>query len=252
MIVDAAVVRSRDGAQLRAAAFDRVSLDHLGAVMAQAVLQGDAGDCRREAAQVAGRGADESCQLAEAPVGRGDRLGLARQHEVKAFGIVAGRLDSEVTGFERAGARPVGTGLHGAMEVRQRQEAFVGGTGEPFRRYAAVARTAPGVDAVAGGGWVTRGGGRGQDLLHGETPRRAAGEPLSPASCSSRLPFRSLPLMAPPAPASPQREYCEVRPHSGLEFRSPSKFIRLSTCPVKLGAYQRRETGLCDGTFVAR
>src|SRR3954462_8362421 len=58
-----------------------VGLDHLGSVVGEPILEVDAGDWRWQLAQVAGRGADKLAQLPETPVGGGDQLGLARQHE---------------------------------------------------------------------------------------------------------------------------------------------------------------------------
>ena len=78
MVEDPAIVRTGDGAKLNAAVLDLERLDLLGAVRGQAVLQVDAGERRRELAQISGRRADQACKLAEAPVRRRDRRVCSR------------------------------------------------------------------------------------------------------------------------------------------------------------------------------
>src|SRR3954464_3737906 len=69
--MDAPVVETGHGAKLRAALVRGVGFDHLGAMVRQAVLEVDAGDGRRQLAQVAGRGAD---QLTDTGSGRWTRI----------------------------------------------------------------------------------------------------------------------------------------------------------------------------------
>ena len=81
MVEDAAIVRAGDGAQLDAAVLDLQRLDLLGAMRGQAVLQIDAGERRRQLAQIGRRRADQAGELAEAPVRRRHRRLRARQHQ---------------------------------------------------------------------------------------------------------------------------------------------------------------------------
>jgi hypothetical protein len=62
VVVDAAVIRAGDGAQLRAAIERGVGLDQFGAMVREPVLEIDAGDRGGEGAQVAGGGAPTSEQ----------------------------------------------------------------------------------------------------------------------------------------------------------------------------------------------
>ena len=83
-------------------------------------------------------------------MGGGDRLGLARQHESEPVRVIPGRLDPDRAALECAGARVLGPGLHGAMEIGRREIALVGGPGQPLRRDAPDPLAATEVDAVAG------------------------------------------------------------------------------------------------------
>ena len=136
MVPDAAIVRPGDGAQLGPAALGLERLDHLGTMRQQAVLEIDAGERRRQLAQIAGRRADEAAQLAEAPV-RGRNWGLAAgDDQLQPLGVVAPRLDADraaLQGPRRSAIRPR---PHRGIEVRQRQKALVIGPGKPLGRNA--------------------------------------------------------------------------------------------------------------------
>src|SRR4051794_14873945 len=96
----------------------------------------------------------------------GDRLGLARQHESEPFWVVPGRLDPHLVAVKRAGARAIGPGLHGAMQICQRAIALIRRPGQPLRRDAPNPLAATEVNAVAG--WLWGGAARVKRLLHGE------------------------------------------------------------------------------------
>ena len=81
--------------------------------MVQPVLQIDAGERGRKLAQIAGGRADQAAELAEAPMRRRDRLGLAGQDEREALGVVPRRLDAHVPALERCGRGAIGASLHG-------------------------------------------------------------------------------------------------------------------------------------------
>src|ERR1700674_1662291 len=66
MVKDPAIVWTGGGAKLNAAVVGLERLDLFGAIGAQAILQVDACECRRELPQVSGRSADPACKLAEA------------------------------------------------------------------------------------------------------------------------------------------------------------------------------------------
>src|SRR3954463_3273378 len=51
-----------------------------------------------------------------------------------SFWVVPGRLEPDRAALGGAGARALGPGLHGAMEVGQREIALVRGPGQPLRR----------------------------------------------------------------------------------------------------------------------
>ena len=108
MVVDAAIVRAGDGAQLDPAVVGLERLDLLGPMRGQPVLQVDAGERRRELAQIGGGRADQRGELAEAPVGGRDRRFGARQHQRQAVGVVAARLDPDGGAFD--GPRPAALG----------------------------------------------------------------------------------------------------------------------------------------------
>src|SRR5215213_4410695 len=119
--MDAPVVGAGHGAKLRAALVCGVGLDHLAAMVGQAVLEIDAGDGCRQLAQVAGRGADQLTELPKTPVRRSNRLGLTRQHESEPVRVSSGCLDPHLAAVERAGARALGPGLHSAMQSSERE-----------------------------------------------------------------------------------------------------------------------------------
>jgi hypothetical protein len=89
MIVNPAIVGTGDCAQLNAAVVDLERLDLLGAMRAQPILQIDAGERRGQLTQICRGRADETRELAEAPMRRRDwRIGT-RQQERKLFGMLA-------------------------------------------------------------------------------------------------------------------------------------------------------------------
>lgn len=73
-------------------------------------------------------------ELAEAPVGRRDRLMGARQHESEPLGVVSIGLDAHGRALHCAGAASLGTALHCRHQLRQRQVALVGRAAEPLGR----------------------------------------------------------------------------------------------------------------------
>jgi hypothetical protein len=156
--MDAPVVGAGHGAKLKAAIIRGVGLHHLGAMVGQAVLEIDAGDRRRQLAQIAGRGADQMTELPKTPMGGGDRLGLARQHESEPVRVISGCLDPHLTALERAGPRVIGARLHGAVQISEREKALVRGPGQPLRRDAPDPLAATDVDTVAG--WLRGGAAR--------------------------------------------------------------------------------------------
>ena len=93
-------------------------------------------------AQIAGGRADQAGELAERPMGRCDGLIAAGHDECQSFGIVAAGLDPDLAGFNGAGGRALGAGLHRSMKFGQREEALVVGARELFGRDAADALAA--------------------------------------------------------------------------------------------------------------
>src|SRR5215211_431377 len=160
--MDAPVVGAGHGAKLKAALVRGVGLDHLAAMVGQAVLEIDAGDRRRELAQVAGRGADQLTELPKTPVRRNNRLGLTRQHESEPVRVISGCLDPHRAAVERAGARAIGAGLYGAMQISEREIALVRGPVQPLRGHAPAPLAAAEVDAVAG--WLREGAAQAENL----------------------------------------------------------------------------------------
>ncbi len=81
MVVDAAIVRAGDGAQLGPAVRHLQGLDLLGAMGREPILQVDAGERGRKLAQIRGRRTDKAGELAEAPMGWQDGRIAAWQHQ---------------------------------------------------------------------------------------------------------------------------------------------------------------------------
>ncbi len=134
MIVDAAIVRTGDGAQLGATVGNLHRLDLFRAVIGEAVLQVDARKRRGELAQIGRRRADEACELAEAPMGRRNGCVRIGQNERELLGIVAMGLDADRGALDRPRLAPLGPALHRGVEVREREVLLVIGPGKPFGR----------------------------------------------------------------------------------------------------------------------
>src|ERR1700733_3832171 len=80
---------------------------------------------------------------------RGHRLVSTRHQQRQPLGIVAGGLHPDSAAFHGTGLRTIGAAAYHVMKIGEAQIAFVIGTGEPFRRYAANTLAARYVDAKA-------------------------------------------------------------------------------------------------------
>ena len=170
--------------------------------MRQSVLEVDAGQRCRQPAQVAAGCADELAELAEAPVGRRNRLCHAGQHEREPLRILAPRLNPHLTALQRARPRAGGASLHGAVQVGQAQEPLVSRAAEPLGADAADPLATAGVDFVAALG---RGGAAGEGIHHGEVSATGPGEPLSPPHPVRKTPALPCLLGSARALAAPSR-----------------------------------------------
>ena len=149
MVVDAAIVRPSDGAQLRATVGDFHRLHLLGAVIGQAILQIDAGERRGKLAQIGRRCANEARELAEAPMGGCYRRLGVRKDERQLLRIVAMGLDPDRRALDRPRLAPLGPALHRSVELRKREILLIIGPRKPFGRYAAVMPAAGHIHLVA-------------------------------------------------------------------------------------------------------
>ena len=120
MVEDAAIVRAGDGAQFDTAVIGFERLDLLGPIGRQAILQVDGGERRRELAQIGGRRADQAGQLAEAPMGRGDRRIRAGKDQRQAFRVAAVRLHMDECAFHDTRPAAVGPVANGMRQLGQR------------------------------------------------------------------------------------------------------------------------------------
>ena len=136
MVPDAAIVRAGDGAKLDPAVLGLQRLHQLGAVRQQAVLQIDAGQRRRQIAQIARRRADQAAKLAETPMGGRD--GASRPgRSARAARRHRGWLRPGSRGSPPSGPCSIRPRADRGIELRQRQITLVIGPGKPLRRNAA-------------------------------------------------------------------------------------------------------------------
>jgi hypothetical protein len=112
MVVDPAIVRAGDGAQLGSPIFGFQRLDLLGSVRGKPVLQIDAGKRRGKLAQIGRRRTNQAGELAEAPMGRRDRRIGVRQDECQVFRIVAMGFDADRRALDRPRAAALGAAFH--------------------------------------------------------------------------------------------------------------------------------------------
>lgn len=119
VIPDPAIVGAGHRAEFDAAVVGFERLDQLGAVRGEAVLQVDAGERRRQLAEIASWRTDQAAELTERPVGRRDRFGTAGDGEREATDVVGPRLDTEGLGLDGSGGGAFGAA---ANRVVQRSE----------------------------------------------------------------------------------------------------------------------------------
>ena len=137
MVMDAAIVRAGNGAQFGPAIFGLQRLHLFGAVRGQAVLQVDPGQRRGKLAQIGRRGADQTSELAEAPMGGRHRPVRAGHHQGETFGVVAARFHPDGRALDRPRPAALGAAVDGGEQVRQREIALIGRAGKPLRGHAA-------------------------------------------------------------------------------------------------------------------
>jgi len=177
MVVDASVIGAGDGAQLDTAIMGLERLHLLGAVRGQPVLQVDAGERRRELAQIGRRRAHQRGELAEAPVGRRNGNVGPGQDQLEPFGIIAAGLDTHRGALHGAGAAPIRTALYRRHQLGQGKVAFVGGPVEPLGRHPPDPLAPAHIHLVAAPGIGP--GVQNLNIGHRRSPRRAGREPLS-------------------------------------------------------------------------
>ena len=149
VVVDTAIVGTGDGPQFSASVGGLEHLDLLGPVRGQAVLQVDPRKRRRKLAQIGRRCTHKAGELAEAPMGRGNRRVGSGHDQRQRLRIVAAGLDADRRTLDYARPAAVRAALDRRLKRRQRQVALVVGSREPFRRDAAVVAAAGYIHPVA-------------------------------------------------------------------------------------------------------
>jgi hypothetical protein len=125
MVMDPAIVRTGDGAELDAAVLDFQRLDLFGATSGQAILEVDACKRCRKLAKICGRRANEARELAKTPVCRRDGVCCAWQDQRQPLGVVAVSFDAESRGLDDSRPAALTAVAYGLEQLRQGQEPLV-------------------------------------------------------------------------------------------------------------------------------